>query len=91
MALDNKTVFLAGASGMTGTSILRRILDQHPKTRVRASVLNTEPALESERVTYVRGDLRNLEECRKMAAGCDCAIMAAAYAGGGRLHDALTF
>lgn len=82
MSLDSKTVFLAGASGMTGTSILQTILDQHPSVQIRAAVFHTEPAIQSDRVTYVRGDLRNLGECRKMVAGCDCAIMAAAYAGG---------
>ena len=82
MSIDNHTIFLAGASGMTGTSILRRILDDHPQARIRAVVHQTEPDVQSERVEIVRGDLRNLDDCRRMTAGCDCAIMAAAYAGG---------
>jgi GDP-L-fucose synthase len=82
MSLADKTVFLAGAAGMTGTSILRALLDLHPDLRIRAAVFHTEPALQSERVTYVQGDLRRLEDCRRLARGCDCAVMAAAFAGG---------
>ena len=82
MSLDNKTVFIAGASGMTGTSILRYLLEHYPTTPIRAAIRQTEPAVQSERVTYVRGDLRELKDCRKVAAGCDCAILAAAHAGG---------
>ena len=82
MSIDQQTIFMAGASGMTGTSILRRILDDHPRTRIRAAIHQTEPDVGSERIETVRGDLRNLDDCRRMAAGCDCAIMAAAYAGG---------
>ena len=82
MPIDNQTLFLAGASGMTGTSILRRILDDHPQVRIRAAIHQTEPDVQSDRIETVKGDLRNLDDCRRMAAGCDCAIMAAAYAGG---------
>ena len=41
-----------------------------------------EPFIIHERIEYVRGDLTSLEFCRKMARGCDCAIMAAANTGG---------
>ena len=82
MSIARQTIFLAGASGMTGTSILRRILGDHPEARVRAVVHKTEPDVPSDRVETVKGDLRSLDDCRRMAAGCDCAIMAAAYAGG---------
>jgi nucleoside-diphosphate-sugar epimerase len=84
MSLNNQTVFLAGASGMTGTSILRYILAHYPTTRIRAAVHSTDPAVVSDRVEVVRGDLRDLADCRRMAAGCHCAIMSAAYAGGAR-------
>ena len=67
---------------MTGTSILRYILEHYPDTDIKAAIHKTEPDIVSDRVQYVRGDLRDLDQCRKMAAGCDCAVMAAAYAGG---------
>ena len=67
---------------MTGSSIVRCLLDRHPSTRIVGSCFKTEPAIRSDRVRYVQGDLRSLEDCRRMARGCDVAIMAAAYAGG---------
>jgi len=82
MTLDNRTLFLAGAAGMTGSSLLSYLLDHHPSTRIKAATFKTEPAIQSDRIQYVQGDLRFLEDCRRMARGCDVAIMAAAYAGG---------
>jgi nucleoside-diphosphate-sugar epimerase len=82
MLLDNKKIFLAGSTGMAGTSILRYLLDNAPTAAIRASYHNTEPIIKHKQVEYTRGDLRSLKDCRAMAAGCYCAIMAAAYAGG---------
>jgi GDP-L-fucose synthase len=82
MSLNHKTVFVAGAAGMTGASILRVLLQRYPETRIKAGIFHTEPALTSERITYVRGDLRDLQVCRRMVRGCDCVIMAAARTGG---------
>jgi len=67
---------------MTGTSILRAILSRVPDAAVRASIHTTPPEITSDRITYIQGDLRDLETCRAMVRGCDCAIMAAAHAGG---------
>lgn len=82
MSIANQTLFLAGATGMTGTSLLETLRAQSPTTRIRAAVHQTEPEVTYDDVEYVQGDLRDLEDCRRMVAGCDCAIMAAAYAGG---------
>ncbi|MHC4460036.1 MAG: NAD-dependent epimerase/dehydratase family protein [Planctomycetota bacterium] len=82
MFLDNKKIFLAGSTGMAGTSILRYLLDNAPTAKIRASYHITEPIIKHKQVEYARGDLRSLKDCRTMAAGCHCAIMAAAYAGG---------
>ena len=82
MLLENKKIFLAGSTGMAGTSILRYIIDNCPKTRITASYHKMKPFIKDDKVDYVQGDLRSLDDCRKMLNGCDCAIMAAAYAGG---------
>lgn len=79
MYLDNKLVFLAGSTGMAGSSIMRHILNNYPTTRIRAAhYRHTKPFMEHQRVEYVYGDLKSQEECKKMVKGCDCAIMAAA-------------
>lgn len=79
MYLENKVVFLAGSTGLVGASILINILNKHPTTKIRAVYhQHIKPFIEHERLEYVYGDLRLQEDCRRMAKGCDCAIMAAA-------------
>ncbi|MBD3271037.1 MAG: NAD-dependent epimerase/dehydratase family protein [Elusimicrobia bacterium] len=67
---------------MTGSSILHCILDTHSSVSIHASFHATGPDIQDQRIKYIHGDLRVLEDCRRMAEGCDCAIMAAAYTGG---------
>jgi len=83
MFLENKLVFLAGSTGLAGSAIIKRLLAVCPTVKIRASYYkNTQPFIEDKRIEYVCGDLRSLEDCRRMSSGCDCAIMAAAYTGG---------
>lgn len=86
MYLDNKVVFLAGATGMVGSSIMRYILDNYPTTKIRACYYrHTKPFINHERVNYVYGGLESKEDCRKLVRGCDCAIMAAAHTAGSNI------
>lgn len=82
MPLGNKKIFLAGSTGMAGTAILRHLIENAPTVQVRASYHNTPPIVGNKQIDYVRGDLRSLDDARKMAAGCDSAIMAASFTGG---------
>ena len=85
MYLDDKTVFLAGATGLAGSAVVRRILADFPKTRVRASHLHTTGVfIKDDRVEYAQGDLRLSDDCRRLVDGCDCAVLAAANTGGAR-------
>ena len=38
MYLDNKRVFLAGATGSVGTAILAHLIERYPAVRIRAAV-----------------------------------------------------
>lgn len=78
MYIDNKKVFIAGGTGMVGSSIAQYIVEHCPNTKVRASYFRTEPFILHERIEYVSGDITSLADCRRMAKGCDCAVMAAA-------------
>ena len=82
MTLDNKKIFLAGSTGMVGTSILRFVTENCPTAKIVASRHDTEPIIKNSQIEYVEGDLRSVEDCRRMVRGCDCAIMAASHAGG---------
>ncbi|CAN2039954.1 NAD(P)-dependent oxidoreductase [Candidatus Magnetomoraceae bacterium gMMP-15] len=82
MYLQSKTVFLSGATGLVGTSIIQYILDNYPTTRIKAIYNNTKPFIYDERIEYVQCDLRVKDNCREAVKSCDCAIMAAANTGG---------
>jgi GDP-L-fucose synthase len=82
MFLDKKKVFLAGSTGMAGISILKYIVNNYPTTEIRAVYNKTTPVFKHKQITYVSGDLKSLDDCRRMVKGCDCAIMAAAFTGG---------
>ncbi|MFA5778972.1 MAG: NAD(P)-dependent oxidoreductase [Elusimicrobiota bacterium] len=85
MYLDNKLVFLAGATGSVGAAITEYILSNYPKTKIRAVYRHIKPFINHNRIEYVNGDLRISDDCRRMVKGCDCAIMAASHSGGSKI------
>lgn len=85
MYLNNKLVFLAGSTGLVGSSIMNHVLSCCPETTIRASYRHTRPFIDHERIEYVQGDLRSQSDCRRMVRGCDYAIMAAASTAGSRV------
>jgi len=86
MYLDHKTVFLAGSTGLAGTSIMNHILKDYPTVTIQASYFKQiKPFIRHKRIKYIYGDLRSEKACLRMIKGCDCAIMAAANTGGARI------
>ena len=85
MTLDGKRVFLAGATGMAGSGVMRRLLESYPSITIRAVRFRSSIApVADSRVEWVQADLRSREDCRRAAAGCDCAVMTAASTFGSR-------
>ncbi len=82
MSLDGKRVFVAGATGLAGSAILRCLLERAPGIRIRAACNNTVPFLLDERIEYIQLDLTSPEACRNALADCDAAVMAAARTSG---------
>lgn len=86
MYLDNKLVFVAGSTGLVGSSIVRYILKNCPKTTIRASIYRTNSnIINDKRIEYMHGDLRCEDHCIKISKDCDCVIMAAANASGSNI------
>ncbi|MBW1702366.1 MAG: NAD(P)-dependent oxidoreductase [Deltaproteobacteria bacterium] len=82
MPLKNKTIFLAGATGLAGSSIIEHVMADYPDVFIRGAYRTTVPFLRHERISYVQADLTKRDECRHAVRGCDLAIMAAASTGG---------
>jgi len=84
MRLDNKTIFIAGASGTAGSAIVKRLLEAYPSIRIRASTYATPPFFQDNRVEWLPCDLRLLKDCRALAHACDCGVLCAATTAGAR-------
>lgn len=80
--LQNKTIFLAGATGLAGSAIIQHILGNYPDVRIKGAYHATRPFIAHERISYIRADLTKRDECRLAVRGCELAIMAAASTGG---------
>lgn len=81
--LDGKTLFVAGGTGCAGGNIIDRLLADYPGVRVRATKYRHTPVfIRDPRVEYVPCELKNLDEARGAARGCDCAVMVAANTAG---------
>ncbi|MGA2477383.1 MAG: NAD(P)-dependent oxidoreductase [Spirochaetia bacterium] len=80
--MAGRKIFVAGATGLAGSAIVRGLLESAKNLHIRASWNQTEPFLHDDHVDYVRGDLSSLQDCQRMISGCDSVIMAAARTGG---------
>ncbi len=77
---ENKEVLIAGGTGFVGVNLIIRLLSLG--ARVRATLHRKEPVVKDERIEYVRGDLLDMEDCRKAAGGIDYVFMCAANTSG---------
>lgn len=85
MYLEGKRLFIAGGTGLAGSAVLRRVLVAVGDIRVRVSHRGATGAFVNDaRVEYVAGDLTRAENSARLAAGCDCAVLAVGRTGGAR-------
>jgi nucleoside-diphosphate-sugar epimerase len=83
MSLERRRLLLAGGTGLAGSGVLRQVLSRVRDIHVRVPHRGGSGArLDDERVEYVRADLTSSEDCARVAADCDCAVLAAAQTGG---------
>lgn len=76
-------VLVAGATGLVGSAIIRRLLATQPEfTIVAPSRSGLGCFIDDPRVHYLRADLTTAEGCAQAAAGCQMAVLAAASTGG---------
>jgi len=80
------SVFVAGATGLAGSSVLERLLEDPSLDRIVATCFTSTPKLEDPRLEWKTVDLRNPDACAEAAAGCSAAIMTAAVTGGAALQ-----
>ena len=83
--INGARIFVAGSTGLAGSSIVRAILQHYPDARITGSrYIHTSPFIQDARIDYAEGDLRAADDCHAMVRGCACAVLAAASTGGSR-------
>ena len=75
-----KNVLVAGGSGFVGVNLIRRLLDLN--AGVRATLHKKGPIIRDDRIEYVRCDLLNMEDCKKVVSDMDYVFMCAANTSG---------
>lgn len=73
-------VLVTGAGGFLGTNIAKRLVEEG--SHVRGTLHTRNPQFEHQRLEYVRADLTNMEECRRVIEGMDYVFMCAANTSG---------
>jgi GDP-L-fucose synthase len=73
-------MLVAGASGLIGSNLLLRLLDEG--ATVRATLHRKEPVIVDPRIEYLRCDLTNAEACRRAVEGIQQVYLCAANTSG---------
>lgn len=80
MLFKDVKVLVAGATGLIGSNLLKRLLDEG--ARVRATLHRKQPVIDDPRIEYVRCDLTRGEDCTRAVAGMQHIHLCAANTSG---------
>ncbi|MFH0732093.1 MAG: NAD-dependent epimerase/dehydratase family protein [Candidatus Omnitrophota bacterium] len=75
--LKDKKILITGATGLVGTNALMRF-KRRPDIKVRAVYHAREPHVFSNNISYVKADLTNFADCKRVVEGIDYVMMFAA-------------
>ncbi|MCA9422540.1 MAG: NAD-dependent epimerase/dehydratase family protein [Nitrospira sp.] len=73
-------VLVTGAGGFLGTNMAKRLVEEG--SYVRGTLHTRGPQFEHQKLEYVKADLTNMEECRRVVEGMDYVFMCAANTSG---------
>jgi GDP-L-fucose synthase len=77
---EGQRTLVAGATGLVGSNLVRRLLDEG--AAVRATLHRREPVVADDRIDYVRVDLTRGEDCRRVVEGIRYLFLCAANTSG---------
>lgn len=80
MSFKNIKILVAGASGLIGSNLLLRLLDEG--ATVRATLHRKDPVIVDSRIEYVRCDLTSGADCRRAVEGMQQVYLCAANTSG---------
>ena len=77
---SGKKVLVAGGTGFVGVNLINRLLLLG--ANVRATIHRKEPVILDEKIEYVKCDLTNMEDCRRVVSDMDYVFLCAANTSG---------
>jgi len=93
MCFKDKNVLVAGASGFTGTNLVKRLLEEGANVRgtlhnqAPQEIFVSENKYTHDRLDYVRGDLTDRRFCTQSVEGMDYVFMCAANTSGASVME----
>lgn len=73
---QDRNVLVTGGTGFIGTNLINRLLSL--SANVRATLHKKDPNIIDNRIEYIKCDLYNMEDCKKVVEGMDYVFMCAA-------------
>lgn len=80
MFFKNKKVLVAGGTGLVGSNLIARLLNEG--ATVRATLHRKEPVVEDDKIEYVKCDLMKAEDCKRVVEGIQYVFLCAANTSG---------
>ena len=83
MILTNKNVLVTGGAGFIGSNLCEKLIKQNNKVICLDNLLtgkkeNIAHLLDNSNFTFIEGDIRNIEDCKKAVLGADIVLHQAA-------------
>ena len=81
----NKNILITGSAGFVGTNLVKRLVGLG--ANVTGTIFNKKPQDPIDTVSYIKVDLTNKADCRKVCAGMDYIFMCAANSSGASVME----
>src|SRR3989344_2958634 len=76
----NKRILVAGGAGFIGTNLILKLFEN--KAKVRATIHNAPPQIKNSKIEFVKADLTNPADCKRIVENIDYVFMCAANTSG---------
>lgn len=80
MFYQDKNVLVAGGTGFIGSNLIKQLLMLG--ANVSATMYQSDPVIQDDRIQYIRGDLRDADNCKQAVQNIDYVFMCAANTSG---------
>jgi len=87
MFFKDKKVLVTGAAGFTGTNLIKRLLEEGANVRGVLHSKHPQCDFDSDKISYIWGDITNKEDCEKAVEGIDYVFMCSANTSGAAVME----